>query len=123
MALADRALGFAAPALLLLSIVLGGASHRAAGVPANALLQGLAVILIVFVVATRRAPLTADGVRPLLLIGGLWLLVGLAFLVPLPYDMWSSLPGRDAVVQGLAASGCRKAAPQFPWRHTSPSTR
>jgi O-antigen ligase len=105
MALADRALGFAAPALLLLSIVLGGASHRAAGVPANALLQGLAVILIVFVVATRRAPLTADGVRPLLLIGALWLLIGLVFLVPLPYDMWSSLPGRDAVVQGLAAVG------------------
>jgi O-antigen ligase len=105
MALVDHARSLAAPALLVMAIMLGGGSHRTAGVPANAMLQVLAVILIVFSVATRRAPLNSEGVRPLLLIGALWLLVGVAFLIPLPHGMWTSLPGRDTVAQGLAAVG------------------
>jgi len=107
---ADRIRSVAAPALLVLSVVLGGASHRTAGVPANALLQALSVLLILFSVATRHSAPYADGVRPLLVIGGVWLLVGVTFLIPLPYELWTSLPGRDALAQGLAAMGVSEAS-------------
>jgi len=109
MAFADRIRSVAAPGLLVLSVVLGGASHRSAGVPANAVLQALSVLLIVFSVSTRRSAPYADGVRPLFLIGALWLLVGLFYVVPLPHSMWTSLPGRETVAQGLAALGVPEA--------------
>ncbi len=110
MALTDRIRSVAAPTLLVLSVILGGASHRTAGVPANALLQAFALLLIVFSVATRRSAPYADGVRPLMAIGLVWLLAGIAFLIPLPYSVWTSLPGRETVAQGLAAMGVAEAS-------------
>lgn len=105
MRLANRVRGWTAPVFLVLCIMLGGASFRTAGVPANALLQAIAAILILFSVATRRSAPYPAGMRPLLLIGGMWLLLGLIFLIPLPYGVWASLPGRENVAAGMSMLG------------------
>jgi O-antigen ligase len=108
MSLANRIRGWAAPAFLVLCILLGGASFRNAGVPANGVLQAIATLLILFSVATRRSAPYPTGMRPLLLIGGLWLLLGLIFLIPLPYGLWTPLPGRDIIAQGMSMLGMQE---------------
>jgi O-antigen ligase len=86
------------PAFLLLCLILGGAS--AAGIWANMLLQLLAIPIIVWAVIVRRGtPMPAPARR---LVVGLFLLLLLiaAQLIPLPPGIWTSLPGREGVVEG-----------------------
>lgn len=104
----DQIRGWVAPAFLVLCVLLGGASGPEAGLVANAVLQGLAVLLILFSLWTRRTAPYPEGSGGLLLIGFLWLLLALLYLVPLPYGVWSALPGREPVARGLEMLGVRQ---------------
>lgn len=100
--MADRAIGYLGLGYLALCLLLGGAS--AAGALANGLLQLLAVLLIVMILWTRRdAPLS--GARGLVWIVGLFVLLCLASLFPLPPAWWTQLPGRAPVVHGFSILG------------------
>lgn len=97
----DKARGWAAQAFVVLCVVLGGASAPSDGVPANAILQVVAIGLILFSVWTRGSAPYPKAARPLAVIVGLWLLFALLYVIPLPYGLWSSLPGREPIVRGL----------------------
>jgi O-antigen ligase len=102
---ADKFRSWAAPVFLVLTILLGGATAPRAGLPANALLQTLAIFLIVFGLWTQRTSPLAKDSRPLIIISGIWLLLALLYLIPLPYDIWSSMPGREPVRRGMEMIG------------------
>ena len=85
---------------LALCLLLGGASARGAGVIGNALLQILAIFIIFGGLLSRRTPELPRGARPILLIFGAYLLFVLLSLIPLPPDVWRSLPGRQGVAYG-----------------------
>ena len=87
-----------APAYLMLCLMLGGAS--AGGALANALLQILAVIVLLGVALRSRPGEGLGASRPLV-----WLLCATAALVlcqllPLPASLWSNLPGRSDISAG-----------------------
>jgi O-antigen ligase len=97
-----RVRGLIAIAYLTLCILLGGAS--AGGAIANAILQGGAIIVILLLLWSRRLAVPAEA-RPLVWIVGLFLLVGLLSLVPLPAGLWQSLPYRDQIAGPLRLIG------------------
>lgn len=89
----------AVPGYFLLCLILGGAS--AAGIWGNMVLQLLAVPLILWAVVVRRAtPMPTAGRQLLLLLLLMLLLIG-AQLVPLPPSIWTSLGGRQPIVEGF----------------------
>lgn len=99
------------PVLLLLCLVLGGAS--AAGFWNNMLLQLIAIPVILFAVLSRpTTPVPAPGRQ---LVALLLLLVALVLvqLLPLPPSVWTALPGRDGVAEGFAALG--REPPWLTW--------
>lgn len=98
----ERVLTGAATLLLVLAIVLGGASGARAGAAANATLQILATLLLLASVWTARGTSLPVGARPLIWIFGLYVAYVLLTLVPLPPSIWSGLPGRDPIAHGYA---------------------
>ena len=99
----------AATALLPLAVMLGGAS--AGGFVANAALQFLSAMIIAWGIATLEWAPEKKGERvPLLLALALlgWMLIQ---LIPLPPGLWTQLPGRARVVEGLGALGVNP----LPW--------
>ncbi|MDP8993385.1 MAG: O-antigen ligase family protein [Pseudomonadota bacterium] len=109
---ADTILGAAAAAFLTLCLTLGGASGRGAGAAANGLLQIFAVLLILVVLWTRRAPYSADA-RPLFWVVGGFVAIGLLSLFPLPPDLWERLPGRHSISAGYRL--LQLEPPSLPW--------
>lgn len=107
---ADKFRSWAAPGFLVLCIMLGGASAPRDGVLPNAILQVAALGLILFSLWTRKSAPYPEGARPLLAIGGLWLLLGLLYLVPLPYGFWTAIPGREEIARGFEMLGVGEAA-------------
>jgi O-antigen ligase len=101
----ERILTGAATILLVLAIVLGGASGARAGAAANAALQILATTLLVAAVWTARAGTLPVGGRPLLWIVGLYAAYVLLTLVPLPASIWTGLPGREPIAHGYGLLG------------------
>jgi len=97
--------GWLAPVYLCLCILLGGASGWGAGAVANALLQLMAVFLILLALWKRPRSTYPVGVKSLAAIVGVYLAALGLSLLPLPYGIWSQLPGREAVVQGLSLLG------------------
>jgi len=91
-----------AASYLVLCLLFGGAS--AAGALANAFLQALAVILVLALLWSGRLTIPGHG-RLLFLAVGLFLLVGLATLIPLPLAVWSSLPFRGHLAEELRLLG------------------
>jgi len=92
---------WALPVYLLLCLILGGAS--AAGVVANGIIQLSAVLIIVAVIfAGKTRQFVPSTVNKLLLLWAasivIWLIVQ---LVPLPPSLWTALPGRDILVEGI----------------------
>lgn len=86
-----------------LCLLLGGAS--AAGFWANALLQFLAIPILVWAaISSDGMPLARPG-RQLLALLGLALLVVLVQLIPLPPAAWTGLPGRGHVEQAFQLLG------------------
>jgi O-antigen ligase len=95
-----RGLGWAVTAILYLvaCLLLGGAS--AAGAAANAFLQ-LSGLAIIVVLAWRGGFAVPREARAPVWLAGLFLLVGLVTLVPLPASLWTGLPFRDGVADGF----------------------
>ena len=91
------------PAYLVLCLVFGGAS--AAGLWANALLQLLAIPILFWALVDPGAEPMGRAARQLLALTALALVIVLVQLVPLPPSIWSSLPGREAVVEAYALVG------------------
>jgi O-antigen ligase len=89
----------ATPALLLLCLLLGGAS--AAGIWANMALQLIACgFLFWAVIAQRSAAMPTPG-RQLLVLAGLMIALIAVQLIPLPPSVWTALPGRQQVAEGF----------------------
>jgi O-antigen ligase len=91
---------------LALCVVLGGAS--AAGAVANAVLQALALVVIVLLLWTKQVRLEGDA-RPLLWLVALFVVYCAITLVALPPSVWTALPYRDQVAEGLGLIGVRDA--------------
>jgi len=104
----ERIRGWLAAIFLFLCVLLGGAS--AAGVLANAVLQALAVLLIVWVFWSARQPLIKGEAKPLLYMVAALVLFGVISLIPLPYGIWSGLPGREPVARGFQLLGIEAPA-------------
>lgn len=103
--LLDRVRSWGAPAFLILCLLLGGTSGTAAGVIANALLQSLALCLLLLCLWTwGRAPAPVAAKGPMWLTGFL-LLLCLLSLIPLPPALWQQLPAREPVAAGLSMLG------------------
>ena len=88
---------------LVFAVALGGSS--VAGMTANAVLQIAAVIAIAAIFARPDATPRSAGERQLLILAGLFGALFVAQLIPLPPALWSVLPGRQHVVEGLTALG------------------
>jgi O-antigen ligase len=99
--------GYVAIVYLALCLILGGAS--AAGAVANAILQILALVVILLLMWTRRLVLPAQA-RLLASIVGLFLLFNLLTLVPLPAGVWQSLPFRGEIAEALRLIGAGEAS-------------
>jgi O-antigen ligase len=93
-----RVRSIAAIFYLGLCVLLGGAS--AAGAIANAVLQALALIIILALMWSRKARVPEEG-RPLLWIGIAFVAWNLLTIVPLPPGLWGSLPYRGSIAEGL----------------------
>src|SRR4051794_23109117 len=91
------------PGYLALCLVLGGAS--AAGYWANMALQLLAIPIIVWACAAKRANALSTPAKQLIGLLSLMLLVMALQLVPLPPSIWALLPGRQPVVEGFRLIG------------------
>ena len=90
------------PIFLLLCLLLGGSSR---GVWANAILQVLAIMILVWALLARDTPpLPSSSRRLLLLVGALGLLF-VAQLVPLPPAVWAVLPARSFLAEGFDLLG------------------
>lgn len=100
--MSGRVRGYVAIVYLVLCLLLGGAS--AAGAVANAIIQMLSILVILLLLWTRRFVLPAEA-RPLAWIVGLFLLLNLLMLVPLPAELWESLPFRDEIAEALQLIG------------------
>lgn len=98
---------FVAPAYLLLCIIFGGSQQ---GIWANAALQIIAVGLLLWISIAHRPP---PATRSLRLVSGLALLTFITIalqLVPLPPVLWTSLGGRELLVEGYQTLQL-----QLPW--------
>lgn len=106
----DRFRGAIAGAFLVFAVLLGGASGVSAGVIANAILQGLAVLLILWALWSRPETPYPALAKPLT-----WIALAFAgfvflYLIPLPSSLWAELPGRTPIKQGLDLLGIREAS-------------
>jgi hypothetical protein len=88
---------------LALCLLLGGAS--AGGALANGVLQVLAVLIIVIHVWARGAPELARDGRWLIGLFIAFAAIAAAQLIPLPFDVWSGLPGRETTLRSLQLIG------------------
>ncbi len=102
--MSSRVRGIVAIIYLVLCLLLGGASAIGAGAVGNAILQTLAVIIILALMWTRRATIPAEA-RWLIAAFGLFLGWGLLSLVPLPAALWQALPYRGEIAEGLEMLG------------------
>jgi O-antigen ligase len=93
----------ATPFFLALCLILGGAS--AAGLWANMALQLLAIPLILWAVLGERRSHVSTPARQLIWILLLLITLIAIQLVPLPPSIWTRLPGRQSVTEGLLMIG------------------
>jgi len=93
---------FAVPLFLLLCLLLGGSGQ---GVWRNLALQLCGLALIGWALLARSRSLPTAAARALPVFAGLWLLLLVVQLVPLPPGLWSQFPGRGIVVESFALRG------------------
>ena len=96
-----------APAYLFLCLMLGGSPQ---GIWRNAILQLLGAVLIAWAFIERQEETLPKSTRNLLIIVAAAILLGLLQLVPLPVAVWSSLPGRELVMDGYRLLGLEPVA-------------
>lgn len=91
------------PAFVALALVYGGATHGEALSSAVVRLAAIALLLC------AMQPHIQDGVRPVdrwpLAVLGLGILIPIIQLIPLPPQVWTALPGREAVTEGFRTGG------------------
>jgi O-antigen ligase len=92
----------AALALVGSSFLFGGQSVEPMFV--QSIPQAVAVLVIVFLCISAPRASLARGAKPMLAIAGAVLALILVQLLPLPYRIWSALPGRDVAVATLQAA-------------------
>lgn len=90
------------PAFLLTCVLLGGSPQ---GIWRNFLLQLMGLGVIAWALLARRRSHPTSAGRLLLWLCGLWFVVALLQLIPLPPQLWSLLPGRETAVEGFALRG------------------
>lgn len=90
------------PAFVLLCLLLGGSPQ---GIWRNLALQLVGIAMLAWALLARNRTVPTPAGRALLVFAGLWFLLVLLQLVPLPPSVWTALPGRDAVVQGFLLRG------------------
>lgn len=99
----SKALRWLVPAYLVLCLILGGASNG--GFAENAALQLLAVVLIgaAWWAAPERPPRRPEAWLLVLLAAAL-VVIALQF-IPMPADVWRTLPGRAEILASLQQAG------------------
>lgn len=112
-----RSWTYAAAGYLVACLLLGGAS--AAGAAANALLQIVALGLILAWLWRRDVPLAREARGPIWIAGAFLVLV-LITLIPLPPSLWTGLPFRDQIVSGFQLIGM--PVPSLPLSLAPPAT-
>jgi O-antigen ligase len=112
-----RSWTYAAAGYLVACLLLGGAS--AAGAAANALLQIVALGLILAWLWRRDVPLAREARGPIWIAGAFLVLV-LITLIPLPPSLWTGLPFRDQIVSGFQL--IRMPVPSLPLSLAPPAT-
>ncbi len=105
-----RLQGWIASAFLVLCLLLGGASAPGAGAVGNALLQLTALAVIVTLVVRGDFARLPREARPLLWLVTAFVIWTVLTLVPLPYDLWSALPGRAPIADAMARIGVAEPA-------------
>lgn len=95
------------PAYLLLCLLIGGSVQGTWRVMA---LQLIAVVLIAWAAVARKPEPSTGASRTLLLLVVLTFLLFVVQLVPLPPDLWTSLPGREVMANGYWSLGY-----ELPW--------
>lgn len=93
---------WALTAFLFLAFATGGGSRY--DIQSLALLRPASAVLIAFAIWGMSARQLRDLRAPLLFLGAMALLI-LAHLIPLPWSVWSRLPGRETVVAIDEAAG------------------
>lgn len=100
--MADKIRPYIAPAFLFLCLLLGGSAQ---GVWGNMILRLLAPLIIAWALIERQDEPWPRSIRQLLVIVGAAVLLVLLQMVPLPVSIWSTLAGRDLVVDGYRLLG------------------
>jgi len=90
------------PATILLAMVLGGSSRS--DILSLLILRPLSALLLVFAVYRYGGEAWRQSPALMVLAGGV-VLLAIAHVVPLPPELWSTLPGRDVVVQTYKVAG------------------
>lgn len=103
----ERLLRLAIPAYLLLCLLLGGSVQ---GVWRVMSLQLLAIALIAWAALAPKGEPLSRAARLVLLLAIFTLLLFVLQLVPLPPEIWTALPGREAIADGYAKLGY-----ELPW--------
>ena len=88
----DRLRPFVAPLYLFLCLVLGGSAQ---GVWGNAALRLTAIAIILWALMSRRDQPLDRGLKQLLLLIACAILLILIQLIPIPWSMWTAMPGRE----------------------------
>jgi O-antigen ligase len=96
-----------APAYLFLCLVIGGSAQ---GMWGNAFLRLAAIMIVAWALIEQREEPLRRGVRQLLTIFGLALALAIFCLIPLPFAMWTALPGREIIVGGFRLLGIKPVA-------------
>jgi len=94
---------YLAPGLLIICVVLGGAS--AAGFVANAAVQIIAIVVVAFLLLGDHLPDLPRPARILLTLLAFAAGMMLVQLLPMPEALWSRLPGRSEVARSIALAG------------------
>lgn len=84
-------------------LIFGGASRD--GYFAHGILQATAAIGIALIVLAWPNSATSNGVKTPVGLIGVLLSWGLIHIIPIPFDVWRQMPGRNAVLDGYQSLG------------------
>ena len=98
----EQRAAIAALALVGSSFLFGGQSVEPMFV--QSIPQLVAVLVIGFLCVSASGTSLAPGARAILAIAGSVLVLILIQLIPLPYGIWSALPGREVAIATLQAA-------------------
>ena len=94
------------PAFILLCLVFGGSAQ---GIWTNAGLQLTAIAIIAWAFLKKRSQPSRGAARVMAILAGLTLLLIGLQLIPLPPPLWTALPGRGFIAEGLKLIGAEPA--------------